>query len=320
MSATIHSIHAQRPLYAPPVALASERRRRAICKLGRTLHAAGYRFAPVSGATQRAVNARPENACAFDIAAIFGWNRPFAATLPDPRLLKLMHAAQIVDANRTMLRSSVRAVSVHGDLYLHSVHQEQRETRVDFGPGEFRFVRALRAALPRFSRKVGRAACLACGAGAGAVTVAKFQPGAEVFAIDGSATALAFADINARMAGTGNVRAVNFAGINDGAGPFDLIVANPAWLCNGGPLSIGMIISAIEHLACQGTLMLQAKVAVVQGVDRFHEALAPHLRAGAFSWTYDEIDPDISGELLDAPPQPGLDRVAAVWLCATRRK
>lgn len=319
MSATIYSLDGRSLDRAPPVGGAEEFRRRALHKLGRALSANGYDFAPVSFATQRRVNALPENMRAFDVEAIFGWNRPFSQSLVDPFLFKLMDRAQVVETHHALMRSSVRAVSVHGNLFLHSAEQEERETRVGFGPSEYRFVRALRTTLPRFSRKIRRAAALCCGAGAGALTVSKFQPYAEVFASDTSATAAVFTDINSRIAGTSNVKVVETASLDAEAGSLDLIVANPIWICDDEPRSANFVSQALERLASGGTLMLHAGVAVASGIDRFHLAIEPRLRANGFSWTYEQIDPDISDETLDLPAGAGLDRIAAIWLCATRR-
>lgn len=320
MSARIYSIDGKRLDQAPPICGVQGHRRRAIIRLGTTLRAGGYHFAPVSCATQRRINARPENTCAFDVPAIFGWNRLFRPALPGPLLLDLMNDAQVIDTCHTLLRSSVRAVSFNGYLFLHSTSQDEREAGVGFGPNEFRFVRALRTALPRYSRKISRSASICCGAGAGAVTIAKFHPRAEIFATDSNATALAFGDINARIAGVANVNIVTTGELDETAGTLDLIVANPSWVCDDNPRSVGLVNHAMEHLAKDGTLMLHARVGFARGVDLFRGAIEPRLRACGFSWTYEQLDPDISGEVLDAPHHPRLDRIAAVWLCATKRK
>lgn len=320
MSAAIYSIDGKRLDQAPPIRDVQGRRRRAIIHLGTSLRATGYHFAPVSCATLRRINARPENACAFDVAAIFGWNRLFRSALPGPLLLDLMHDAQVIDTCHTLLRSSVRAVSFNGQLFLHSTSQDEREASVGFGPNEFRFVRALRTVLPRYSRNIGRSASLCCGAGAGAITIAKFHPRAEIFATDSNATALAFSDINARIAGVANVNLVTAGELDDAAGTLDLIVANPSWVCDDQPRSVDLVIHALERLAKDGTLMLHAGVGIARGTDLFRNAIEPRLRACGFSWNYEQLDPDISGEALDAPNHARLDRIAAVWLCATKRK
>lgn len=320
MSANIYSIDGRRLDRAPPISGVQGARRSAIIHLGCALRANGYSFAPLSAATQRRINARPENICAFDVPAIFGWNRLFEPTIAGPVLLDLMNTAQIIDMQRTLLRSAVRAVSVHSNVFLHSLIQDDREASVEFGPSEFRFIRALRAALPRYSRKIRRGASMCCGAGAGAVTVAKFQPNAEILATDSNATALAFGDINARIAGASNVTVITADELDAAAGTLDLIVANPSWVCDDGSRSLELVRSAIERLATDGTLMLHAGAAIVRGTDLFQSAIEPCLRANRFSWNYEQIDPDISTEALDSPSHARLERVAAVWLCATRRK
>jgi hypothetical protein len=45
----------------------------------------------------------------------------------------------------------------------------------------------------------------------------------------------------------------------------------------------------------------------------------PRLTAGDLAWTYEEIDPDVFGEELEAPAYRAADRIAAVVLNARKR-
>ncbi len=64
--------------------------------------------------------------------------------------------------------------------------------------------------------------------------------------------------------------------------------------------------------------MLYTGVALVGKADPFRVAVEPLLQAAGFHWTYEEIDPDVFGEELERPGYEHVDRIAAVWLCATR--
>ncbi len=319
MSAIIYSFDRQRVYQGPGLDCAPERQRRSLCALSRALRASGYSFPPISGATQQRINARAENADGADLEAIFGWNRPFRPAVLDGDLLDLMYDAGVVEPCRSLLRSSVRAVTVHGNLYLHSGFNDRGEVRVNFGPSEFRFVRALRQALPRFTRKIRRAASLCCGAGAGALTLAKFHPGAEIFASDDSASALVFAEINARAVHASNFNLLDTSQMDKFKSEFDLIVAHPPWLCDGRAGATTLLDDALHRLAPGGTLLMHAATAVDDSVDRFQNAIEPVLKRQGCSWNYEVTDPDIASEMLDAPPDKGFDRIAAIWLCATRQ-
>jgi len=115
-------------------------------------------------------------------------------------------------------------------------------------------------------------------------------------------------------------------------GSFDLIVANPPYLVDaaerayrhgGGPLGAGLSLrildAAMDRLAPGGTLLLYTGTAVVDGLDRFHQAAANRLAGAGTTWTYREIDPDVFGEELEGGAYSVADRIAAVLLTLTRQ-
>lgn len=332
MSAAIIPIRGHRLDRSPPLAGADEERRAALQALGGALKQHGYAFTTVTPLTHKRVNARAASGLAHDLPGIFGWSRPFMPSLPGPKLLDLMHAAQIVDRdNGGMLRSAVRAASLGGELYFHSAYPSTAADAVFFGPDTYRFTHALRAALEARGRRIARAADIGCGAGPGAITIALAHPEAQVHAIDINASALVLTDVNARMAGAANVRPVAGNLLRAVDGLFDLIVSNPPYLLDhegrsyrhgggelGAALSIGIVAEAIGRLAPGGTLMLYTGAAIVANTDHLHQAIEPRLRAARLRWKYEELDPDVFGEELDEPAYAFADRIAAVWLCATR--
>jgi hypothetical protein len=47
-------------------------------------------------------------------------------------------------------------------------------------------------------------------------------------------------------------------------------------------------------------------------------AIEPMLSRAGLVWSYEELDPDVFGEELEHEAYQFVDRIAAVWLCATR--
>ena len=287
--------HADDPLLAPLLAL------------GQALRDAGHRFTTTTPATHARVNARPGNEEAHDLAGIFGWSRPFRPdTVPAP-LLRLMEQAGVLRRDGALCRSTVRASTLHGELFLHSAFPTTAADAVFFGPDTYRFADAVLHALRNRTRPVRRAVDVCCGAGPGGIVVAKALPGAAVFMADINDAALRLARVNARLAGTPGAEARHSDLLTALDGSFDLIVANPPYLVDpaerayrhgGGPLGAGLSLAildaALDRLAPGGTLALYTGVAVVKNEDPFRTAAAGRLARGGLQWTYREIDPTSS--------------------------
>ncbi|MBC7452566.1 MAG: class I SAM-dependent methyltransferase [Massilia sp.] len=307
-------------------------------ELGCALRQRAYSFTTVTPLTHQRVNGRDSAAWAHDLPGIFGWSRPFKSATPGADMLALMHGAGVINSDDSegqgdgkTLRAAVRASTLDGQLYFHSAYPTTAADAVFFGPDTYRFIRALRTSLAALHKPVRRAADIGCGAGPGALTLALAYPGAQVFGIDINPAALVLTDVNARIAGAANLEAVHSNLLKDVDGQFDLIIANPPYLLDrekrayrhgggdlGAGLSIAVVDEAIERLAAGGTLMLYTGVAVVASADCFRMAVEPKLRAAGFQWSYEEIDPDVFGEELAERAYEFADRIAVVWLVATR--
>jgi hypothetical protein len=114
-------------------------------------------------------------------------------------------------------------------------------------------------------------------------------------------------------------------------GQFDLIVANPPYMNDhqqrayrhgggalGEALSVRIVRETLPRLEECGTLLLYTGIAMVAGRDPFLAALEPFLSGDHFSWTYQEIDPDVFGEELLKPGYESVERIAVVVLTVTR--
>jgi methylase of polypeptide subunit release factors len=186
------------------------------------------------------------------------------------------------------------------------------------------------ARLPHLSR-IRRALDIGCGAGAAAISIAHAFPLADVLASDMNPAALALTEVNAELAGAGNVLPCHsdlYAAIH---GNFDLIVANPPYLKDkekrcyrhgggefGEAVSVAIVAGALERLNDGGSLFLYTGAAVVDGTDTLLKALHPLLADSGMHWTYEELDPDVFGEELEDESYAQADRIAVVWLTVVK--
>lgn len=333
MTASITSIEEHRIGQVLPAGAGSGERKAALAELGRALKQHAYGFTTVTPATHARVNARESAAWAHDLPGILGWSRPFKQAIPNPAILALMERAGIVEseADGETLRAQVRASTLDGQLYFHSAYPTTAADAVFFGPDTYRFIRALRASLAALDMPVRRAADIGCGAGPGALTLALAYPGAEVIAVDINPAALVLTEVNACIADAANLQTANSNLLREVEGQFDLIISNPPYLLDGeqrayrhgggelgAGLSIAVVDEALERLAPGGVLMLYTGVAIVANADPFRMAAEARLRDAGYLWSYEEIDPDVFGEELEHAAYAHADRIAAVWLCATR--
>lgn len=303
----------------------------ALLALGAALRARQYQFTTVTPATQARVLARPASPQTASLRDIFGWSRPFIAEAMDAELLACMRAADVVADQDGLLRSTVRVSTLAGEWLFHSAYPTTQADAVFFGPDTARFVRAMEQTPTPARDPVRRIVDIGCGSGIGAITLARRFPQSEVLALDINQHALALADINIRLAGVANAACHHSNLLNQVDGVFDLIVANPPYLLDPGErayrhgggelgtgLSLQIVQAAINRLAGGGSLWLYTGVAISDGDDPFLRHATALLDEAGLRWTYEEIDPDVFGEELDTPAYAATDRIAAVWLVASR--
>lgn len=322
--------------------------RQALLTLGRLLAAAGYRHTAISAAShQRVVQraaARADPAPAMPKATlddattlndIFGLSHRFSADQLDPAIWGAMNQAGIVRRDGAGWRSKLRVASSGGDqnglLFFHSAYPTLDDDAVFFDPDTYRFLRVLRTALAGTQRPLRRAIDIGAGAGGGAILIARHWPHADVVAVDLNHQALMLTGVNAALAGAHGVRPVHSDAFVHVEGGFDLIVAHPPYLLDpcGRPLrhgggahgeqrSFDIVRQALGRLNPGGRLLLYTGVAMVGGRDPLRARLAPLLDQAGLGWHCEEIDPDIHGDELDEPGYETADRIAAVWLDASK--
>jgi len=299
----------------------------ALVRVGQALRRDGYSFTTVTPLSHRRVNARPARAV-NSLRDIFGWSRPFSARdLPDPVLDALADAGALVVAD-DKLRSTVRFSTLGDQLFAHSAFPTEGADAVFFGPDTYRFARAIRQAVSSLPASPGtRLLDIGAGSGAGGLHAARLLQGAapQLILTDINRSALRFSQINAVLNDMADVQIIEsdlYAAVQ---GPFDLIVSNPPYLVDplarlyrhgggrfGSELSLRIVEQGIPHLARGGRLLLYTGSAIVDGVDLFGIALRARLQGRDLQLTYDEIDPDVFGEELEAPPYDAVDRIAVV--------
>jgi methylase of polypeptide subunit release factors len=305
---------------------------RALVRLSEALRAAGYEFTTITPATHARVNARPENKQAKDLRDVFGWSRPFTRDVVPDDMFALMRDAGIRAEENGLFRSRVRVSSLTGELFFHSAFPTTEADAVFFGPDTYRFARAIKAALKERTAPIANAVDIGCGAGPGGILVAKHAPEARVLMADINEAALRLARVNAALAGAANAIAGHSDILSGVDGTFDLIVSNPPYLNDalqrayrhgggdfGADLSLKILDAALSRLAPAGNLILYTGTAIVSGRDLFRNAALPRLAASDLAWSYEEVDPDVFGEELEAEAYRAADRIAAVVLNVTKR-
>ena len=300
----------------------------ALVRTGEALRRAGYKFTTVTPLSHRRVLARPASP-SNSLRDIFGWSRPFSACdLPDSLLGNLEAAGALAIAG-DKLRSNVRFSTLADQLFVHSAFPTEGADAVFFGPDTYRFARVIRQEASNLAARSGmRLLDLGAGSGAGGLHAAILLQGAEphLTLTDINPSALRFSHINAVLNDVPNVQIVESDLYGNVTGPFDLIVSNPPYLVDplarlyrhgggqfGSELSIRIVEGGLAHLAPKGRLLLYTGSAIVDGVDLFENALRERLKDRRdLRLSYDEIDPDVFGEELEAPPYDCVDRIAVV--------
>jgi methylase of polypeptide subunit release factors len=307
----------------------------ALIAIGQALKSAGYRFTTVTPLTHQRVNERHKERHnergAAGLCDVFGWSRPFARDAVAPDLLALMREAGVLADDDGRLRATVRASTLGELVVFHSAYPTSHDDAVFFGPDTYRFVAAIERSLPMLAAPPSRVADVGCGAGPAAIAIARRYPDAEVLALDINDAALALTRVNAGLAGAANVAAIRSDLFGSVGGDFDLIVSNPPYLLDpqkrayrhgGGPrgagLSLAIVEAALTRLRPGGALLLYTGVAIGGQHDAFLAQIAPLLERHCSAWRYEELDPDVFGEEVGAPGYEDIDRIAAVWLHATK--
>lgn len=293
------------------------------------LEAAGYDFVMPTLAVHGLVARRAARARPGTLRDVFGWTRAFAPDDLPPGLWDLARRADVAQAGEGGLWTlAVRVSRIDGRLCLHSA-RNGGENAVFLGPDSYRFVRLIADVLED-GGAVRRAFDIGTGAGAGALAVAARRPGAQVYGGDVNAEALRLLAVNAGHAGL-DIVPVQGPGLEAADGDFDLIVANPPYVAGSGgrlyrdggegygsALALNWVRAGARRLTPGGRFVLYTGAPVVEGIDVVRAALGPLAKEG-LALDYQELDPDVFGNLLGRPEYADVERIAAVGAVLTRR-
>jgi hypothetical protein len=297
--------------------------------LGRRLKEDGYHFYTPTPLTHARVLARPCRGPDI-LQDVFGWNRSaIAADLPN-RYRDFLHDPELFDAaDDGRYRARVRFSRLGPLLLAHSAYPTDEADAVFFGPDTYRFATAIRALHER-EPDFAPVRCVDIGAGTGAgglLCACLFPTLREIALLDINPRALTFTASNIAMNGIEAAFPRRSDILQAWQGPADLIISNPPYLRDpamrtyrhgGGDwgvlLSIRILEEALPHLAIGGHLLLYTGSAIVGGKDKFLEAAKPILEKRTIRYRYEELDPDIFGEELEAWPYDQADRIASVVL------
>jgi SAM-dependent methyltransferase len=306
---------------------------RGLLELGQRLQRSGYRFITPTPLTHQRVFQRFATPLAKDKRDVFGWSMPFDHELFGAAELAGLEQAGIIEHSGSLWRSTVRWSSLGDLLFAHSAYPTTQSDSVFFGPDTYRFAQVIEDCLLQRFEPVRRAVDIGCGAGVGAVLIARARHDAQVIAVNINPRALRLTAVNAELAGVSNVTAYHSDLLASVEGSFDLIVANPPYMNDqhqrayrhgggalGEALSVRIVREALPRLNIGGTLLLYTGVAMLAGHDPFAEAVEPLLSGERFGWTYRELDPDVFGEELLEPGYELAERIAVVALSVTRLK
>lgn len=301
----------------------------ALLHLGRWLQEQDYRFVTVTPATHARVNARDGDA-GGTLRDIFGWSRAFTPDALAPTAIGWLRDADMLEERGGKLRSRVRFSTLRDQLFVHSAYPTGAEDAVFFGPDTYRFANLVGSVLAaREPQGIRRILDVGCGAGPGGIVAARTLEftSPELVLTDINPAALALARVNADLAQLSSVSLTQGDLYAPVAGEFDLIVSNPPYLLDakqrlyrhgggelGGGLSLRIVEEGLPRLAPGGTLVLYTGSPIVNGRDPLLVATQEALGRANAAFTYDEIDPDVFGEELEAPAYAGAERIAAVAL------
>ena len=153
---------------------------RALLELGKRLIAEDYRFVTPTPLTHERIYTRAAGSLAKDLRDVFGWSLPFDHTLFPREELATLEQAGIVERHGSLWRSTVRWSSLDGLLFAHSAYPTTQTDSVFFGPDSYRFAQLIDAHLQQHFEPLRRVLDIGCGAGVGALIVARTpapQPG-----------------------------------------------------------------------------------------------------------------------------------------------
>jgi methylase of polypeptide subunit release factors len=300
----------------------------ALLGLLKHLDEVGYDFVTITNASYRRVLARRSERAGRDLRDLLGWSLPVPREAIDPEILALLTTAGVLEVDERQVRSHIRVSRLAGQLFVHSAFASRATDAVFLGPDTYRFARLLQAAAASPS---SRLVDLGGGAGVGAIVAAKIAPRRRIQITDINLAALRLAAVNASYAGV-DVDLIQTNALDGVAEGFDLCIANPPFMSggrlysaggamDGAEVSVDWAKAALAKLAPGGRFIMYTASAIgTGGEDRLHAALRSLAADQRADLRYEEIDPDIFGEMLNSAAYGSTERIAAVGIEVTKAR
>ncbi|KAH9865446.1 hypothetical protein J1614_009030, partial [Plenodomus biglobosus] len=322
----------------------------------------GYSFVCPSPETQgRVVQKRSADVLTRDAKTavdFFGWNLPcsrqvLSSLLPDAIFSRLEEASIITKTNTETYHSTIRISNFYlpnllpcseannnnnntkNLYYIHSSYPTAAADAVFFGPDTYLFIPFLSSALQHhLSSPPTSILDVCCGAGAGAIHLARAFPQAHVLGLDLNPRALQLGAINAQLAAV-NVEFLEsnlFTAVASRASSFDLIVSNPPYIASsasvtgrdlpiyadggagcGLDLSIRIVEEGVGMLVPGGVIVVYTGVAV-PSADPGHDAFFAALKGvqGVRVVEYRVLHPDMWAEEIGKGAYAQVGRIQVV--------
>jgi len=302
-------------------------RTNALVELGRFLRLSGYAFTTITPLSHQRVYARqppPEPT----LRDIFGWSHLFRERALSRNIFLALNNAGAAERVGDKFRSRVRFSTLGDQLFAHSAFPTKEADAVFFGPDTYRFARTILCSVDQSDLPM-RPRILDIGAGTGAGglyaghVLSHLSP--HIVLSDINKRALEFCNVNTALNRIPDVSVAYSDLYAEVDGPFDLIISNPPYLVDadartyrhgggdfGWDLSLRILQQGLRHLSPGGLLVLYTGSAIVRGVDLFKDAVLDLLKNDNVNLSYEEIDPDVFGEELEAAPYDRADRIAVV--------
>lgn len=300
---------------------------KALVELGGLLRAFGYAFTTITPLSHQRIHAR-QLLAAPTLRDVFGWSHPFHERDLPREIFEALNKAGAAERLGDKFRSSIRFSTLGDQLFVHSAFPTKEPDAVFFGPDTYRFARTIRSSADQSNlAERPRILDVGAGSGAGGLYAARIlnHLAPQIVLSDINERALKFCRVNAAINRVRDVSVVHSDLYTGVEGPFDLIISNPPYLVDAGArtyrhgggefgsdLSLRILEEGLPYLSRGGLLVLYTGTAIVGGVDLFKEAVLGQLKGAGVNLTYEEIDPDVFGEELEAAPYDRADRIAVV--------
>jgi methylase of polypeptide subunit release factors len=224
--------------------------------------------------------------------------------------------------------------------YIHSSFPTSSDS-VFFGPDTYLYLELLRSTTRHLDRKPNTIVDICCGAGAGAIHLARTYPDANTYGLDLNPQALKLGGVNAMVAGT-HIQFKESDLYKEveaelGAGSIDLIVSNPPYIASsadgedlpvyadggaqsGLDISIRIVEEGARLLKTGGCIILYTGVAITNAKPG-HDPLLAKIRAMADTELveYTVLHPDMWPEEIGKGAYAEVGRIQAVGAVLKKR-